>query len=389
MNCKKTQSLMLDSLYRELSPRKKKALEKHLHRCPSCAEEFANQKATVSAFQSLDLENPSSELSEIVREMAVKELEKEALLSRGKSTAIWKPALASIAAAVLVTVGVIYYLPKAKMEKQIQEVSPQADRVLSSEPAAANAMRQDVAPPIQGNESQESTFPAGFVSGEKATASYRKSQEEQEASPASVLNDKIGGVSQPPAAAETPLSLKKEIYITDSLEEDRRVLPENKEKSIPEKDALGSLRFKSHPADIEMETPRESSSSTVPILEQKAGEITAGIAAEKQDAGLTEGHAVIDARFRLGQAYQEANEFERAITVYLYIEEHYPDYPSLGRVYLAAADCYLALGKSAEALKSYEIVRDRYPELREEAKEKIFSVLSQEPEDTAVSQEDK
>jgi hypothetical protein len=388
MNCKKAQSLMLDSLYRELSPQKKKALEKHLHRCSSCSEEFANQKSTVSAFQSVDLENPPSELSEIVKEMAVKELEQEALFSKPKIATIWKPALASVAAAVLVTVGVIYYLPQAQMEKQIQEVSPQVDKALSSEPEGKDAADEGI-PPMKVNEVHENVSEE-FASGSTSAALFRSSQKEQEASPASILKDQSGRATQAPAPAENSFSLREEMDRTNSLDEGRRVFLENKQKGVSEKDAIGSLRFKSHPTDIEMETmPKESSPGAVPMVDQKTEEIRAGAAVQKKDMGLTEGWAAVDARLRLGQAYQEANEFERALTVYLYIEDHYPDYPSLGQVYLAAADCYFSLGRSAEALKSYELVRDRFPEFREEAREKMFSILSKEPEETAVSQDDK
>jgi tetratricopeptide (TPR) repeat protein len=92
--------------------------------------------------------------------------------------------------------------------------------------------------------------------------------------------------------------------------------------------------------------------------------------------------------YQLGRSYQELEQFEQAITVYRDLVRKHPDFPGTVDVYLAIGECYLGMGDSENALRSFELVLDEFPDKREIAQEKINQTKAQqEPaEDTEESQ---
>ena len=77
-----------------------------------------------------------------------------------------------------------------------------------------------------------------------------------------------------------------------------------------------------------------------------------------------------------GRTYQKANECEKAIPVYEAIPEDYPDLAEMADVYVALGECYLKVGRIEDALRSFEIVRDKFPAKRKLALERIDQVRS-------------
>jgi tetratricopeptide (TPR) repeat protein len=399
MNCKKAQSLMLDFLYHELPSRKQKALERHLNKCAACAEELRNQQSTVSAFQGVDFENPPPELNEILKEMAVKELEQEALFSRKKSAAwYWKPTLASAAAAMLLVVALVYYRPQAKINRQMANeasapqsaVIAQADKIT---PAAENEVgerswAQNKVEPAEPESLLRRDTEAPALIGETAAALHEEMTEQpkDKAIPAPPLFDRLADENNVSGAGRlAEPAIKQEVYPASAPSEDRALSLDRAREGIALRKAQSYMPQTAEGAATSFAEPEMKANDVLSKGNEFFDDKDYGRAAMmyQEAIGLApEAEKAADVRFRLARSYQELHRYDQALAEYLSIIDHNPDYPALAEVYLGAGDCYLALGQPSEAGKAYETVRDRFPEFRETALKKLTGIEDQSTGET-------
>ncbi|RJP17145.1 MAG: hypothetical protein C4520_17355 [Candidatus Abyssobacteria bacterium SURF_5] len=377
MKCQKAQSLMLDSLYAVLAPRQQRALEKHLASCPACSKEFAEQKNVISVFRDVDFEKPSAALNEIVRQMAVRELEQEALFAGRRSVTYWKPALASAAAALLVIVGVVYYLPQAQKEQTIAQyppaesvAAPKADFTGAADGFKLKEDKMDVARDVR-LESQlqpEAPVSAGIAPEKRKDLAPMHLALES--------TDELSGAETTSGANASNFRTREEGLLDSRPEVEIDSLRRTQKGEKLQKTNVASPSLAPDSATLGEETAGKKSLSNgdrhpVSLKYHEATE-------SYQDAVrfAPAPKATVDAQFRLGQSYQAEKEYDRALVEYKSIMEKHPEYSSLGFVYLAAGDSYLALGRAAEAIQMYETVRDRFPELRAVALERLSSATA-------------
>jgi len=238
MNCKKAQSLMLDALYGELSLSNDKALKKHLDSCPQCAQEFSSQRATVSTFQKVDFENPPAALADLVKDIAIREMEQEALFAHPQRSRYWKPALASAAAALLLVVGVIYYLPQAQMSRE-------SDKLASTSQARAIGESADSLDHLKLEEAQSPAPLQQLAAPAEAPAAiviYPDTEMQQKAAPAGSFRYRRLGESSdadlPLSAAAPPAASagKKETFFAEPAgEAGSAVFRQKQQVAVPEK----------------------------------------------------------------------------------------------------------------------------------------------------------
>jgi TolA-binding protein len=386
MKCEKARTLMLGSLYGEISPRKQKALERHLASCAGCSQEFAGQKATVSTFCGLDFEAAPDKLNEIVREMAVRELEQEVLLSKKKHVNYWKPAFASAAAAILLVVGLIYYLPQARMDKQIAEsaapaVVYEADKAIVGETVAKDA-EENIAGLSGGAQPESRDYSLRSESEQSDLRAHSSLKIEQEpafrqkaAAPSSVDEgaDMDAGTDRSPFSIQAPMK-EKSLAESTPTESQALLFGEERENLKKRQDLQAPAAARG------LSSYREEEASANELFgkgNEFFGKMDYAQAIGMYQDAITlapESRLAVDARFRLGQAYQELKQFESALSEYQAITAGHPDYPALGAVYIAAGDCHMALGQPVEAARAYETVRDHFPEFRALALAKLAAI---------------
>ena len=106
MNCKNCQDQLVDLLYGELSPRRRRALEAHLSACPVCSKEFERMKATRKVFTQLGDPEPSRVIETRIKAAAQKEAEEPASVFQWRI--LFHPAFATAVLAIL-AVGVVLF----------------------------------------------------------------------------------------------------------------------------------------------------------------------------------------------------------------------------------------------------------------------------------------
>lgn len=88
-DCKKTKKLIILAHYDEISPKEKKALQKHLETCPRCAKEFDRLQKTFQIMDKRERKNPGSEYWETFDQKLNQRLDKESKIKIPSSKAFF------------------------------------------------------------------------------------------------------------------------------------------------------------------------------------------------------------------------------------------------------------------------------------------------------------
>lgn len=391
---------MLEYLYGELSPRKRRSVEKHLRTCADCPKEIDSYKATVETFSKLRMEEPTADLTERISAIAQRDVERHELLYMKRTRSYWKPALAAAAVSLVVVLSIVYYLPQAaknKVDPQKLAAVKQGEEMSRFEGSGNALAKKEVAKAdeeprlrAKGAEVSEQMFRMAGKQGSKEIAVKERPQSETkdsapivaESSPASppaedtlvrresergapealgmAAHDQeaapppsapVGATAEPPKAVlafQQPMKVKSADIATDKLEERKPTASTAQEEFLKANADFFNRDFSSAAAAYQK----------VIDLEPK-------------------GDRAVDARYRQGQSYQQLQVYEKALAAYEEIIRDHPDFYALGDVYLAAGDCYLALNREEDALRSFEIVRDQFPIMRDVAVQRIDRMLSQ------------
>ncbi len=108
-------------------------------------------------------------------------------------------------------------------------------------------------------------------------------------------------------------------------------------------------------------------------------DFTAAVASYQKVIALEPENALTaEALYKLGRSYQELKLFKQAVSVYNELILKHPGSPALGEVHLAVGECYLEMDRIDDALRHFEIARDRFPPQRETAQEMIDTAASQQ-----------
>ncbi|GAB4338136.1 MAG: hypothetical protein Kow0099_11980 [Candidatus Abyssubacteria bacterium] len=385
MKCAKARLLMLDLLYDEIRPRKRAALEKHLEKCEACSAEMAAHEATISTFGALSPEEPPAELTHKVVAMA----EQSAKRHRRVAAPYWKPALAAAAAAALVVVSVVYYFPQAQKEQTHKERIAESGRIAmklekpgvkgleSATPAEARHV--DVA------EAPEQMIQRGALDEDLSHERKDLMQEMKPAAPEmsqpivhdgrlrrQVESDKGNGETGMTFSAHAGARAAGEEHIGEVALSDQAI----EEAPLPES-AEGDASMSGAGAADEL---RQAPEPTVFRTPAKTKMARSGLSRENETAAPPPDDIMASARFLLGQSYQEKDDCEEAVAIYEKIIREHPEFSKIGEVHLAAGDCYLSMGKTDEALRHFQIVRDTQPDLRDTAVEKLELIQSPAPD---------
>jgi len=446
MKCTKAQSMMLDHLYDALNPREQQSLLKHLQACPACAEEFEAHKATISSFRQVDMEEPPPGLDRKIMAIAEDEVERQKP-SPAWSLWIWKPALATVAAATLAIVIVINYLPVGKNAQMIAQA-----------PSAGDARMMEKAMPLRKSRTaelkQKAPEPEMAIMEEHDVYRYREPERELQEEGRGYYN-KEDNLRFDIAAADRVGADVSEGYVagtkrarqTDAKPLTAPASPAPLSETKDEMSALGGLALAdrdgfgsdseavSAPAGKEIVTatakvfseisreqemqPAKKSGVTSEPEEAENGKLTFSGADKITDAAQTrlekaqneylKGNTYFDdgdfnnavtnyqraiallsgeqlvvmSEYRLGQSYQKLERFEQAISVYKEILNKYPDFPDAADVYTAIGECYLNLGKIDEAIENFKILIEKFPDKQELAEQKIEEAKSKQATENA------
>jgi len=179
MNCNKAQSLMLDHLYGDLTPRNERALLRHLQECSKCSEEFETHKATASAFAKLDMEEPAAGLTASVAAIAAEDIERQKEERPALGGWYWKPALATAAAATLAVIFVVKFIPTQQAYKEMAaSPAPQSMEMAKKVPAPRVADPKVSAPKVAAGRLKEvSQSETSVVIEGESSVEYRASIE--------------------------------------------------------------------------------------------------------------------------------------------------------------------------------------------------------------------
>ncbi len=416
MNCERASSLMLDYLYGELDQKRALALENHLGVCKRCSDEFEAHKATVSAFAKLPVEEPGDAVTARIMNRAKAEMEEAGAARRQKSAWYWRPALAAAAAAALVIVSVVYYLPTARKS------SAPSSEIAAMKRSPASMKREESAKVAFMKESVETAesrdkglYPGATVDAPELRAQGEPAMKISATPKAGVVLEEeayarhslLSGAGVSEQYMEPDYDYPKSAGAASPSTDDRLAAAKSAEGAKARQNA--SMMSRSLADEVETEesvsslgkpgTPdgaagEESEEESVTALERSAQirmaqeELAVGneyfsqhdfsqAAVNYQNVIELEpqGELVAEAKYRLAQTRQSLNQCEEAISLYNEVLEKYPDFPKRADIYLAAGECYVAMGDLEEALRNFEIVRDRVPEKRETAQKKIDMVI--------------
>jgi len=424
MNCSKAQSLMLDYLYGELKPRRRTVLERHLRTCTQCSEEFAAHKTTIATFAKVQPEEPPAGISRRIAALAEEEIEQHKP-SRVAYFRRWKPALAAAATAMLVIICFAYYLPQTSkyetterkavaMRRAPAGFEESGDSMLAMKDSSAVESEEYL---LEHREAGKAMPASGIYHGKKnGVDAYEASTDRIAESVSGAILENQVMRDELPLGGVLPSTRAKSTYSAEPGRERLTLGPDDGEldvdASLPlepppaapegERIAASSVRSLSEatarqdvPADVKekaAESPSpEKSARFYQWKNERAQEALAegnayyesgdfrGAATSYQKAiTLQPGEGLAaEARYRLGRSYQESGSCDKAVIVYKETLEKHPDSPALGDIHIALGECYFELGKMEEALHNFEIVRDRFPAMRELALQKIDMVTSQ------------
>lgn len=419
MNCKRASSLMLDYLYGELDQKRALALENHLGVCKRCSGEFEAHKATVSAFAKLPVEEPGDAVTARIMNRAKAEKEEARAARREWSAWYWRPALAAAAAAALVIVCVVYYLPTAGksgapssemaamkrspasmkreesakvalMKESVETAESRKKRLYPDATVDAPELRAQSVPAMKMPGTletdavlkEEARGPRPALSGAGVSEQYTEPDyvysAPAEAAPRPtddrLAADKSGeGMKARQNAYMMSRSLSDEAATKDSVSSlgkletpDREVGGESEKKLLEGFERNAQIRVAQEELTMGNEYFSQHDFRQAAVNYQNVIELD------------PQGELVAEAKYRLAQTRQNLNQCEEAISLYNEVLEKYPGFPKRAEIYLAAGECYAALGDLEEALRNFEIVRDRVPEKREVAQEKIDLVIIQQ-----------
>ncbi len=399
MNCIKVRSLMLDYLYGELSPRKRRSVEKHLQTCADCPRELASYKATAATFRKLQMEEPTAELSERISAIALRDIEQYELLHTKRRRPYWKPALAAAAAALVVVVSIVYYLPqaaKSKMETQKLAAVKQGDEISQSGGSGGLLAKKEVARGDSAlfDKDAEVSVNAIHIAGGKGSgeiAGKERLQSEMKYSAPTVAE--LPPVSAPAERTSAPGESGEnapEGLGAAAREQEAVPAPSAPAGAIAEAPkAVFALKqpMKAKSADVATDRLSEAAKPPMPTAQEefsKANEdfykrdFSSAVSTYQKVIDLKpKGDIAIEAKYRQGQSYQELHLYGKALAAYDEIMRDHPNFYAMGDIYLAAGDCYVELGRKEDALRSYEVVRDQFPVMREVAVQRIDRLSQQ------------
>jgi len=395
---------MLEYLYGELSPRKRRSIEKHLQTCADCPRELASYKTTVATFSKLQMEEPTRELTDRIAAIALRDIEQHELLHIKRSRSYWKPALAAAATALVVIISIVYYLPqaeKSKMETQKLAAVRQGDEMLQSGGSGNALAKKEIARAkedsgLQEKDAEVSSPLTGSAGGKGLSARIdgKERLESEMKYSAPTVAESSPVASSPAEDARIRNELRRDApmavggtvsdqEVAQNLSAPAGAATEANKTALPSQQPM-----KAKSADMVTDKLSKAGKPSTPTAQEEFSKANADFYNSDFSSAVTAYQKVIDlepkgdwaveARYRQAQSYQQLHLYEKALTAYEEIIQNHPDFYALGDVYLAAGDCYLSLGREKDAVRNFEIVRDKFPVMRDVAVQRIDRALSQQ-----------
>jgi TolA-binding protein len=369
MNCKKCQEQLVDLLYGELSPRRRRAMEAHLKACPVCAKEFETMRATRELFTGLDDPAPPRTIETRIKATAQQEAERPAPASQWRI--LFHPAFATAVLAILAFGVVLFEMEKRPEPQKI--ALPELEKYLEAkklEPEGLSAI--------------------DYYHAEADEATMRRVNSEKPIPPAIPESAAGKGASwkgeDSKLGAEVTLESKSKDAVLQEAG-DRPAMKTEAEKPLVVKE----IRDKEEPGTLGAGArPEEESFPKVPRYRHVVPHTLDGQLEMARDAMASENWERAktiyfrslqtmprfeprrrDAEFNLAvclinlKQYPEAqNQLEK------YIRD-YPESNKLDQALFYLAEVYALQGQLAKAKATYQQIKERYPLRASEAQEKL------------------
>ncbi len=380
MNCRKCRSQLVDLLYEELSPRRRRALEAHLSGCADCAREYERLRETRMAFAGIHEPEPPAAIETRIKAAAREEAEKD--ISAPRWRIIFHPAFATMVLACI-AVGVVIF-----------EMADRPGLQVAAAPEPAEYREAE-------SEEVEKLESPGYLVGEKVESLKQLAPERKAGKVLANDDDKMKRdmiASEKPSAPVQAVMMVEGSEIAEEMEADEVVSLSVVAKEEP---PLKAAPTEAKPKDV---TPLLSeplggagaeptakpqakmsgySRHVVPYtsdrrLDSARTEMTDGNwkSAKSSYLDLLGKTSIFDPQrpeilYDLAVCHYELKEYKQAQYRLEQLVREHKEYPGLDEALFMLADVYEKQGQVEKAVAVYSQIKDMFPARSREAGEKL------------------
>jgi len=396
MDCNKSEKLLVEYLYQELSPKYTVDLEKHLQVCDKCTQTLENWRAIHRGYQKTTDEAPAVPyLRQRILSAAKEELQRKRSFSERFFTVL-KPALILPVILFGLIATLMLYQNKPKQMSQapaVGKVVPEQPSISSSsldldKSRAANGGRYSESKP-DTYRNERAKEPVDKETSEKLKSLGYISTKSEERDRLAAADEKAGADKNAGNAGskDAPYKQNAPASVAETEQQPQREIVQPQEQNAL-KNEKGQVAGAIAPASPPSSAPapvqaqqleaKKMAKVAEPSFEEaqnqfRQNNLNDGVNTANQviQQDKTQGRADYAVQFHeAGRRYQENKEPEQAIVNLNLVANNYPNYSGLPDVLLRLAESYEQIGDYNQALKTYQQL-EQYPSMKTTAVRRI------------------